>query len=46
MYRLAFRGQPVFPLYGPVLSAIVTYAPGPLWIATAARWGAAGSAAR
>lgn len=46
MFRLVFRGRPVFPVYCPVLSAIVTYAPGPLWVDTARRWGATGSAAR
>lgn len=46
MYRLVFRGRPVFPVYCPVLSAVVTYAPGPLWLETASRWGRTGSAPR
>jgi len=39
MFRLSFRGRAVFPVYCPVLSAVVTYAPGPLWIETPSRWG-------
>jgi hypothetical protein len=46
MYRIRFRGRPVFPVYCPVLAAVVTYAPGPLWIETASRWGAAGRSGR
>lgn len=46
MFRLVFRGRPVFPVYCPVLSAVVTYAPGPQWIETASRWGRTGGATR